>query len=207
VLTVVYVVNALFNLVQVVYQGGGFGALSQNSNVLHALLLDDLAALYKQLPAVILTVLGAIALAVILPYRRQWRTTRATVRWGVREFLRAMFRPKAYRQAWRRTRATVREFLRAMFRPKAYRQARIERKRLDVLAQAEAVKSWSEHDRELLEHYEQIWRWWWQDPEEMTDLLAHLVNKARFRSNMGIAILIPAAAVVGARLLVIWHQR
>jgi hypothetical protein len=139
VLAVVYAVNALFNIGEAIAQSGISGV--SFSDGLHALQLNDLAALFTQLPAQILAILGVLSLSVILSLKFRWELKR--------------------------------------------RVSGVEGQRLF--------------------RYQEIRTWLKEDPE-MVDLLALLVNRARFWRNLGIAILIPAASVVGARLLVLWHH-
>jgi hypothetical protein len=70
-----------------------------------------------------------------------------------------------------------------------------------ALSEAERLAS-----RSRAERLEVVYNWLLVDPEQ-EKLVGYLIDQARFRTNLAIAILVPAASVLGARLLVLWHQR
>lgn len=207
---IIYGANALFNVGDVI-ANGGVDALSRRDVLSHALLLTEFTALAGQLPALILPILGAIALALVLLIWATLLRVRRLVFLRNSEALLQGFEAyensKAdvlirYQQAKEANDPTtsstssVEEILRQAEEGYAKRERSL----------AEKIAKWDTESRERMERLAQI-AVWLEEDDKLASLSAYLIRKRRWRRDLMLSVVAPAAAVIGARLLVVAHMR
>jgi K+-sensing histidine kinase KdpD len=176
-LVLVYLINALMNMVDIgVHQG--LGNLVQRSILFHALFFDEVLQLEGQATSVVVSLLGILALAILLVLTAQIRYRVRKNRY--REQLRKYFAQEF--KKWQRTRpdaALHQDIIDALIA-----------RALDVdapqrIEKIRQIEEWFEHDTLFME---------WT---------AFLIQKRNFRQDVMLSILLPSAAIIFARIVLL----